>query len=71
MKLEEHELHSALWLKLSEEIKSRIEVLRRRNDGDLDLTETTRIRGQLMAYKSILVLAEPPAPMQVVENPDP
>ena len=63
MTLEPHEIQSALWVKLKTELEARIELQRKRNDGDLNEIETARLRGIIFAYKNLLALAEPPTPV--------
>lgn len=50
------ERESPLWLRLTEEIEARIELLRRKNDGDIGELETANLRGRIAAYKALLDL---------------
>lgn len=52
------EAQSQLWLKLKKHMQGRIDVLRAKNDGDLDTTETARLRGRIAAIKELIALEE-------------
>ena len=69
MKLTDAEAHSALWTKLKEHMESRLATHRRKNDGDLDPTQTARMRGRIAELLSLLDL-EKPEPAQVAEHGD-
>lgn len=69
MRLTDAEIQSVLWTKIREDVSSQLELCRRQNDGDLDLSETQRLRGKIAAYKRILAYSEKDSPMEV-ENPD-
>lgn len=60
MKLEPHEMQSALWQKLHAHMAERLDALRRSNDGDLSIEETQRLRGRIAQLKEILALAREP-----------
>ena len=64
MTLLDSDKKSGTWLRLKEHIEDRIDVLRRKNDGDLSEIETARLRGCLVAYKEILMLGEDPPSME-------
>lgn len=64
LKLLESERKSALWLKLEKHINERIDVMRRRNDGDLDDRETARLRGKIAAFKELLELGQDPPQLE-------
>lgn len=64
MKLELHERQSALWKKLAGHVAERIETLRRKNDGDLNDTQTARLRGALAELKQLLELGEDLPPVE-------
>jgi hypothetical protein len=66
--LSDHDRHSALWKKLSEHLADQIRVLRAKNDGDLDLVETARLRGRISALKEIIALGDPPSPVMVADE---
>jgi hypothetical protein len=53
MTLNEIDRHSALWQKIDKEITERLDVLRQRNDGDLNEVETATLRGTIKAFKEI------------------
>lgn len=58
MNLTPQEKLSPVWLKLEQFLTERIEICRRKNDGDLDQFETTALRGEIKALKRILALGE-------------
>ena len=63
MQLTQNQSDSALWQLISEEMKDRLQVLRERNDGNLEGQETQLLRGQIKAYKEILSWADQPVIM--------
>jgi hypothetical protein len=68
-RLTDPETRSSVWMKCEEYMKAQIEMLRKRNDGDLDHVETMRLRGELRAYKNLLALGAPGL-TQVVDDED-
>lgn len=52
------ETQSQLWLKLKKHMQERVDVLRAKNDGDLDTTETARLRGRIAAIKELIALED-------------
>jgi hypothetical protein len=56
VKLTYEEKHSALWLKLKEHMTGRMDVLRKKNDGDFDAVATAAIRGQIRELKNLVAL---------------
>ena len=54
MKLSLAERESALWRKIEEEMNSRLQVLREKNDGNHDASTTSEIRGQIRQIKEVL-----------------
>lgn len=62
MKLNEVERHSALWQLIDKEITERLEVLRQKNDGDLNERETATLRGTIKAFKEIQAWGHPDDP---------
>lgn len=67
MKLAPHEAQSALWLKIKEHMESRLAVHRRKNDGDLDATQTARIRGRIAELLNLMAM-DKPDPSSVAEH---
>lgn len=65
MKLEPHEMQSALWQRLHAHMTERLDGLRRSNDGDLPMEETQRLRGRIAQLKEILALAREPVQLGV------
>lgn len=57
MKLTEFDKQSSTWIKLKAHIEDQIDILRIRNDGDVDAVATAKLRGQILALKKILSLA--------------
>lgn len=64
------DLHSAVWKKLSQFVEERLDVLRRKNDGAYSMDETSRLRGQIFAYKELLALGSQATPVQEIDNDD-
>ena len=60
-KLEQNEIHSALWKKLKAHMEVELNTLRMRNDGDHDPVATANIRGQIARLKALLSLEKPVA----------
>jgi exopolyphosphatase/pppGpp-phosphohydrolase len=60
MTLTEYEASTALWNKLKEHITTRIQTLREKNDGNLDIHETIAIRGAIRTFKEILAYESRP-----------
>lgn len=54
--LTRQEQDSAVWQKLKTHLETRLEVMRKRNDGDLSEVETGRLRGQIAFAKELLGL---------------
>lgn len=63
MTLTHMERESALWKKIEAHLNERIEVCRRKNDGDLNEIETAKLRGALSAFKQMLALGADLPPM--------
>lgn len=63
MNLSPIEAQSLIWLKIKKHMTERLEVLRAKNDGDLDTTETARLRGRIAALKELIALDESPVPV--------
>ena len=57
MKLTEQEKHSSTWTRLEEYLRSELDILRQRNDAEIDATSTARLRGRILQIKQILSLA--------------
>jgi hypothetical protein len=58
MRLDKHEVMSAVWLKLEAHLNERLSALRTNNDGDLTPEQTAKTRGRIAFAKEILALAE-------------
>jgi len=58
MKLDAIEKQSALWQKIEAEVKTRLEVFREKNDGNLPAQETDRLRGSIAMCKEMLTWAK-------------
>lgn len=59
MKLTQVDVNSATWAKLSAHLNERIEIFRKRNDGDLNEKDTARLRARIKELEYILSLATP------------
>lgn len=59
MKLTDIERNSALWLKVSEALTERLQMLREMNDNSLTADETAKMRGKISEIKLILEWANP------------
>jgi len=51
-----HERQSAVWQKLKPYLDTRLETLRRQNDGQLTPEQTAKLRGRIAEVKAILSL---------------
>lgn len=58
MKLTEAEKISALWIRLHAHLSEKLEIARKKNDGDLTPDQTAKLRGRISALKEILALSE-------------
>jgi hypothetical protein len=56
--------HSATWKRLEAHYQGRLDMLRRRNDGQLNHEQTERLRGQIFEVKQFLALGDDPAPLE-------
>jgi hypothetical protein len=45
---------SVVWLKLKKYLEAQLELLRKRNDGDLDERKTARLRGRIAAVQDLI-----------------
>ena len=52
---------------IEDRANSRLEELRKRNDGDLSAEQTAKIRGRIAELKDLLTLAQP-APALVADE---
>ena len=59
MTLNFEERNSALWAKIKQHAEERIDALRRKNDGALDVETTANVRGRIASYKELLAASEP------------
>lgn len=59
MTLSEFERHHAVWVKINKHLLDRMEILRSKNDGDLDQFETAKLRGRIAELKGLIALGEP------------
>lgn len=58
MKFTYEELHSSLWVKLTEHYEARLQLLRQKNDNTLTPEETSRLRGRITEAKYFLALPQ-------------
>ena len=70
--IEGNDKHSAAWKRLREHYEARLAKLRIDNDGDLDPTQTAKLRGKIAEIKLLLGLdKEPPnVPNENARFPD-
>jgi len=59
MTLSDIERHSALWKKISEHLAAQMDIARKQNDGELNDTQTARLRGKIQAYKELIAVGNP------------
>lgn len=59
MKLEPHELESAVAKKLAAHYEQKLETCRKQNDGNLDTESTVRLRGRIAEIKALLSIVSP------------
>ena len=60
---------SPTWAALHERAATRLALLRRKNDGELSVEATARLRGQIAELKDFLALATPLDPDDVANEP--
>ena len=58
MTLNEVERQSAVWKKIEAYLNERLEICRKKNDGDLGELETARLRGEIKAIKNLRLIGE-------------
>ena len=63
-----HEIQGSTWLKIAENLTEQLEILRKKNDGDLNEIETARLRGEIRAIKNLLAAGTPPRPTLVEDD---
>jgi hypothetical protein len=56
VKLTYEDKHSVTWARVKQFVEEEIDLLRKRNDGPLDMEATQRLRGQIAALKKVLDL---------------
>lgn len=56
--LEQHERDHALWKKIEEILKYRLETYRKLNDAPLDEKQTSKLRGRISELKDLLGMSE-------------
>jgi hypothetical protein len=59
MRLEQHEIDSAIWKKIKADLEQRLALCRAQNDGDQDPIKTANLRGRIADIKATLSLGEP------------
>lgn len=69
-KLTTAERHSACWVRMKAHLEERLNAHRRKNDGNLSMEETARLRGRIAdtLYVLSLGIAENDLPEPVAEN---
>lgn len=58
MMLDAVDRQSLTWTKLREHYESRLNTLRRQNDGDLDERQTAKLRGRIAEVKAMIALGD-------------
>lgn len=66
-KLRPLERDSDVWKRIREHLETRLETMRRKNDGDLGPEDTAKVRGRIAELKYLLGL-DKPAPTQGTED---
>ncbi len=66
-KLNDSEIHSALWMRLSEHLQERLDAHRKDNDGNLTYEQTIKLRGRIAEILVILGTAERDIPDKVAD----
>jgi hypothetical protein len=67
--LTEAEKSSALWKKLKAHLEERLELNRKKNDGDLTEIQTAKLRGRNSELKHLIDL-DNPSPSQQMDAPE-
>lgn len=60
VKLTDLERKSSAWVKIRDYYQRRLDVMRGRNDGDLVIEETAKLRGRIAEIKNLLALDRAP-----------
>lgn len=68
MKLEQREIATPLWQKLTAHYESRLTELRERNDRDRSEAETIKLRATIRTIKEFLALGIPEAETEAPDN---
>lgn len=56
MIITDQDKHSAVWVKLKQHFQDRIEMLRLKNDGEIDEKMTQKLRGRIAELKELIDL---------------
>lgn len=56
--LNDREMNSPLWLRISEHLRARLERMRIKNDSNLAPEETAMLRGRIAELKNLLAAGE-------------
>lgn len=59
--LNQNDFASVTWQRLRLHMETRLQILRLRNDANLNADDTAHIRGQIAALKTLLALEKDPA----------
>ncbi|OGT57521.1 MAG: hypothetical protein A3E01_08255 [Gammaproteobacteria bacterium RIFCSPHIGHO2_12_FULL_63_22] len=57
--LNDQDLQTAVWKKITAHLEQRIQALRERNDKELDDTKTAKLRGRIAEVKELMALDQP------------
>lgn len=56
------------WIQVKDHCTKRLAELREENEGDLDTTETARVRGMIEMAKEVIALGVDEATIQIVQT---
>ncbi len=59
---------SATWRKLKKHFETRLAEMRARNDNDLDVLTTAKLRGEVRVYKELLALGDQDPALEADED---
>lgn len=59
-----NELQSSAWIKMKAYLNTRVDDLRKKNDGDFNEIDTSRMRGRIAEIKNLLAAVEPPPALE-------
>jgi hypothetical protein len=66
--LNQLERQSAVWVKIERHLAARLEILRAKNDKDLDDRKTSALRGRIAEVKHLTALGNPAPTMETDDS---